>query len=57
MQIMMQKIKRTEARCAIFEKESYEKDRRIKVLEEKLHLYKKSNDIYFDLLVLYLYII
>jgi hypothetical protein len=43
MQIMMSKIKRTEARCAAFEKESNEKDRRIRVLEAKLELYKNSS--------------
>jgi hypothetical protein len=41
MQIMMNKIKLTESKCASLEKESRLKDRRIRVLEEKLHLYEK----------------
>jgi hypothetical protein len=43
MQIMMQKIKRTESRCAIFEKEAKEKDKIIKILEDKVEFYKKMN--------------
>jgi hypothetical protein len=42
MQIMMKKIKTTEAKCAILEKESVEKDKKIKILENKLELYKKA---------------
>jgi hypothetical protein len=42
MQIMMKKIKNTEAKCALLEKESVEKDKKIKILENKLELYKKA---------------
>jgi hypothetical protein len=50
MQIMMSKIKTTEARCAFLEKESREKDKKINILEEKLDIYKKSKQIIISLL-------
>ena len=42
MQLMMGKIKRTEARCAIFEKDCKDKDNKILSLERKLELLKKG---------------
>ncbi len=43
MQLMMGKIKRTEARCAIFEAESAQKDLQIKSLQMKIENMKTSN--------------
>ena len=43
MHIMMQKIKRTEARCAIFENESKEKDITIVTLRRQIEAMKNGN--------------
>lgn len=42
MQLMMAKIKRTEARCAIFERDSKEKETKILTLERQLELLEKG---------------
>ncbi|RNA43381.1 UBX domain-containing 11 [Brachionus plicatilis] len=42
MQLMMSKIKQTENKCAILEREITRKDKKIEILEEKLDLYKKK---------------
>lgn len=41
MQIMMGKIKMIESKCAFLEKENREKDRTIRVLQEKMTLMKQ----------------
>lgn len=42
MQIMMAKIKRTEARCAIFEQENRQKDLKIVSLQQQIEQNKRS---------------
>ncbi len=49
MQIMMSKIKATEAKCAFLERTNREKDKKISILEEKLDIYKKSISNFFFL--------
>ena len=46
MQLMMGKIKRTEARCAIFESESKQKDMEIGILHKQIESIKKTSHEY-----------
>ena len=42
MQIMMQKLKVAEAKCLKYEQELKDRDKRIRILEEKASLYEKG---------------